>query len=69
MERWREREKEKERNELDKACFTLDAAYTKYGFSAESYFQKQSSKGVLKKMCSENMQQIYRRTPTPKCNL
>ena len=27
--------------------------------------QKQPSKGVLKKRCSENMQQTYRRTPTP----
>ena len=24
--------------------------------------------GVLIKRCSENMQQIYRRTPMPKCN-
>ena len=28
--------------------------------------QKQSSRGVLGKRCSENMQQIYRRTPMPK---
>ena len=28
--------------------------------------QKQSSIGVLKKRCSKNMQQIYRRTPIPK---
>ena len=28
--------------------------------------QKQSSRGVLRKRCSENMQQIYRRTPMPK---
>ena len=27
---------------------------------------KQPSRGVLKKRCSENMQQIYRRTPMPK---
>ena len=25
-------------------------------------YQKQPSRGILKKMCSENMQQIYRRT-------
>ena len=25
--------------------------------------------GFLIKMCSENMQQIYRRTPMPKCNI
>ena len=27
--------------------------------------QKQSVRGVLRKRCSENMQQIYRRTPMP----
>ena len=30
--------------------------------------QKHSSRGVLEKRCSENMQQIYRRTPMPKCD-
>ena len=30
--------------------------------------QKQPSRGVLRKRCSENMQQIYRRTPMPKCD-
>ena len=30
--------------------------------------QKQPSTGVLIKRCSENMQQIYRRTPMPKCD-
>ena len=30
--------------------------------------QKQLFKGVLRKMCSENMQQIYWRTPMPKCD-
>ena len=30
--------------------------------------QKQPSGGVLSKRCSENMQQIYKRTPMPKCN-
>ena len=29
---------------------------------------KEPSSGVLRKMCSENMQQIYRRTPMPKCD-
>ena len=27
------------------------------------------SRGVLSRRCSENMQQIYRRTPMPKCDL
>ena len=30
--------------------------------------QKQLPKGVRKKSCSENMQQIYRRTPMAKCD-
>ena len=30
--------------------------------------QKQVSKDVLRRKCSENMQQIYRRTPMPKCD-
>ena len=30
--------------------------------------QKQPSIGVLVKRCSKNMQQIYRRTPMPKCD-
>ena len=30
--------------------------------------QKQPSRGVLMKRCSENMQQIYKRTPTPICD-
>ena len=30
--------------------------------------QKQPSRGVLMKRCSENMQQIYRRTSMPKCD-
>ena len=30
--------------------------------------QKQPSKGVLRKRCSENMQRIYRRVPMPMCD-
>ena len=30
--------------------------------------QKQPHRGVLRKRCSENTQQIYRRTPMPKCD-
>ena len=30
--------------------------------------QKQPPKGVLKKSLSENIQQIYMRTPMPKCD-
>ena len=31
-------------------------------------FQTQPTRGDLKKSCSENMQQIYRRTPMPECD-
>ena len=30
--------------------------------------KKQPPRGVLRKKCSENIQQIYRRTPMPKCD-
>ena len=33
-----------------------------------THVQKQSSIGVLIKSCSENLKQIYRRTPMSKCN-
>ena len=38
--------------------------------SAEIYLrlQKQYSRGVLRKRCSENTHQIYRRTPMPTCD-
>ena len=41
-------------------CFTV--------LSNVRTIQKQPSRGVLSKRCSENMQQIYRRTPMPKCD-
>ena len=31
-------------------------------------YEKQSLRGVPKERCSENMQQIYSRTPIPKCD-
>ena len=36
-------------------------------FSCDVKFQKQPSRGVLIKRCSENTQQNHRRTPMPKC--
>ena len=32
------------------------------------FFHKQPTKGVLIKKCSENMQEIYGKTPMPKCD-
>ena len=37
------------------------------GLTHSKILQKQPSRGVLKKRCSKNMQQIYR-TPTPNCD-
>ena len=34
----------------------------------DNTLQKQLLRGVPRKRCSENMQQIYRRTPMPKCD-
>ena len=34
----------------------------------DSNIRKQPPEGVPRKRCSENMQQIYRRTPMPKCD-
>ena len=37
-------------------------------FKKTIFEQKQPSRGVLRKRCSENMQQIYRRALMPKCD-
>ena len=37
--------------------------------SKEITVEKQPPRGVLRKRCSENTQQIYRRTLMPKCDL
>ena len=41
-------------------CLTFNPQYC--------YLQKQQFKGLFRKGCPENMQQIYRRTPMPKCD-
>ena len=37
-------------------------------FISGTFKQKQPPKGIPRKMCSKNMQQIYRRTSMPKCD-
>ena len=37
-------------------------------FTKSPIFDHKPSRGVLIKMCSENMQPIDRRTPMPKCD-
>ena len=43
-------------------------SYCLENFYAVLLFQKQPSRSLLKKRCSENIQQIYGRTPMPKCD-
>ena len=48
--------------------FTNSNMKTQCWFLLKSNIQKQPSRGVPRKKCSENMQQIYRRTLIPKCD-
>ena len=41
-------------------------SYFNYDQPTVTYIQKKPSRGVLRKRCSENVQQIYWRTPIPK---
>ena len=49
-------------------AFIIVLKYVNFLFQIITYrkCQKQPSRGVLRKMCSENMLQGYRRAPTPK---
>ena len=47
--------------------FNFDSQKIKDRFGSEGIHQKQPSRGVLRKGCSKNMQQIYRRTPISNC--
>ena len=50
-------------------CKVLDKVRNLIWSSISSHsLEKQPSIGVLIKRCSENMKQIYRRTPIPKCD-
>ena len=40
----------------------------KYTKRSSPNFQKQPSRGILGKRCTENIQQIFRRQPMPKCD-
>ena len=54
----------------DKEKLEGKAAYCKEQIlkAKNDHIQKQPSRGVHSKSCSENMQQIYRRTPMSKCD-
>ena len=51
-----------------KASFIVNLRTEKYFSQHCDIVQKQPSRGVLRKRCSENMLQIYRRTAMPKCD-
>ena len=47
--------------------FTVQKAMGGMGKDVRYIFQEQPSRGVLRKRCSEKMQQMYRRTTMSKC--
>ena len=49
-----------------KKC-VLDTSHKPFCIHSINDIQSQPPRGVLNKSSSENMQQIYRRTPMPKC--
>ena len=56
-------------------CFQFSIWRTNFGpiclwhfLVNEILLQKQPSRGVIRKRCSKNMKQIYRRTPLPQCD-
>ena len=49
------------------SSFSINEYSAPQKYSPFKYIQKQPPRGVPRKRCSENMQQIYRRTPMPKC--
>ena len=51
-----------------RALVRSDHDCSRYGCTDYDCRQKQPVRVVLRKRCSENMQQIYRRTPMPNCD-
>ena len=50
------------------AVATFEVSWVVSSVHGEYKDQKQTPRGFLRKRCSENMQQSYRRTPMPKCD-
>ena len=48
--------------------YSLQYIFTNLSYKTFFKVQKQPPRGVLMKKCSENMQQMYKRTLTPKCD-
>ena len=47
----------------------IPGSYYRTKFTAFAHvIQKRPTSSVFRESCSENMQQIYRRTPMPKCD-
>ena len=48
--------------------FSCDSQKIMDWFCSVGIQQKQSSRGVFRKRCFENLKQVYKRTPMPKCD-
>ena len=48
--------------------FLINSVSLCYCLNNKSIFQKQPPRRVPRERCSENIQEIYRRTPMPKCD-
>ena len=51
-----------------KSCLSRLEDIVRHATKSTHYLQKQSPIGGLNKRCDENMEQIYRRAPMPKCD-
>ena len=49
-------------------CIVTESGSKSFSRGRRWKLQKQPSRGVPRKKCSENVQQIYRRTLMPKCD-
>ena len=58
----------KTKTELNEFKVTFNCTMTKAHIHIQNSIQKQPSRGVPRKSCSENMQQIYRKTLFVKCD-
>ena len=56
------------REQINQKNFIVRNLFTLNYRTVKRVIQTQPCRGSLKKMCSENMQQIYRRAPMPKCD-
>ena len=61
-------QKQPSRNILRKGILKMYSIFTGEHTCQNVISKNVISRSVLKKLCSENMQQMYRKTPMPKCD-